>query len=334
MSQRTPSHCSAMSPSVAMAASRSGADIGSSWTTSRPGRGDGVVRRGRRCSGRAHRRARLLGEVVLAPAHEVLGVVDGPGGVGRHVVGHEVQQQAQASRRERGARRGESGGATEPRVHVVAADAVRRADDVVVGQIRQRGGGRRPQRRIGQRQCAACRAPFPDTHQPDGVDAGEHHGVRGVLGTLGERDGPALLGRERREPGRGRVPRRSTRCAVARDQGVRRASRARARSSPVELGDDPLGERLAELDAPLVEGVDAPDDALREDGVLVERDERAEHAPASAARPAARSRAGCPRTCGAGRASRACPRPRPPRRVLPNASASACAKTLATSRSW
>src|SRR5437879_6688341 len=34
-----------------------------------------------------------------------------------------------------------------------------------------------------------------------------------------------------------------------------------------------LGESLAELDAPLIEGIDAPDDALREDDVLVERDE-------------------------------------------------------------
>ena len=47
-------------------------------------------------------------------------------------------------------------------------------------------------------------------------------------------------------------------------------------ASLVELGDDPLRERLPELDAPLVEGVDAPDRALREDAVLVERDERAE----------------------------------------------------------
>ena len=37
-----------------------------------------------------------------------------------------------------------------------------------------------------------------------------------------------------------------------------------------------LREHLAELDAPLVERVDAPDRALREDAVLVEGDERAE----------------------------------------------------------
>jgi hypothetical protein len=43
-----------------------------------------------------------------------------------------------------------------------------------------------------------------------------------------------------------------------------------------ELGDDPLRERLAELDSPLVEGVDAPHGSLREHAVLVEGDEGAE----------------------------------------------------------
>ena len=45
-----------------------------------------------------------------------------------------------------------------------------------------------------------------------------------------------------------------------------------------ELGEDGLGELLAELDAPLIEGVDVPDDALGENLVLVEGDERAEGA--------------------------------------------------------
>ena len=43
-----------------------------------------------------------------------------------------------------------------------------------------------------------------------------------------------------------------------------------------ELGNDALGERLAQLHAPLVEGIDLPDRALREDAVLVERDQLAE----------------------------------------------------------
>ena len=43
-----------------------------------------------------------------------------------------------------------------------------------------------------------------------------------------------------------------------------------------ELGDDAHRELLAELDSPLIERVDVPDDALGEDGVLVEGDEHAE----------------------------------------------------------
>ncbi len=50
-----------------------------------------------------------------------------------------------------------------------------------------------------------------------------------------------------------------------------------AGSAPaVSSGDDALGQNLAELDAPLIEGVDAPDRALGENIVLVERDQRAE----------------------------------------------------------
>src|SRR6185436_2304482 len=65
--------------------------------------------------------------------------------------------------------------------------------------------------------------------------------------------------------------------AGATDQGVRRAVVAELRLRlALELRDDPLGQHLAQLDAPLVEGVDLPDRALGEDAVLVEGDELAE----------------------------------------------------------
>ena len=44
-----------------------------------------------------------------------------------------------------------------------------------------------------------------------------------------------------------------------------------------EFGDDALGEDFAEFDAPLVEGVDVPEDALGEDAHFVEGDEAAEN---------------------------------------------------------
>ena len=43
-----------------------------------------------------------------------------------------------------------------------------------------------------------------------------------------------------------------------------------------EFGDDALGEGFAEFDAPLVEGVDIPEDALGKDTHFVEGDEASE----------------------------------------------------------
>src|SRR5579883_1314476 len=43
-----------------------------------------------------------------------------------------------------------------------------------------------------------------------------------------------------------------------------------------QFGDDAVGKHFAQFDAPLVEGVDIPDGALREDLVFVEGDELAQ----------------------------------------------------------
>src|SRR6266581_1951202 len=55
--------------------------------------------------------------------------------------------------------------------------------------------------------------------------------------------------------------------AVVRERGIDGAGNFRRRT---------LGQRLAELHAPLIEGVDVPDRALHEHAVLVECDQRAE----------------------------------------------------------
>src|SRR6266478_3417127 len=65
--------------------------------------------------------------------------------------------------------------------------------------------------------------------------------------------------------------------AVAADEVVRGAVVPKRRFGPaLELRDDALGELLAQLDSPLIEGVDVPDDALGEDAVFVEGDQLAE----------------------------------------------------------
>ena len=44
----------------------------------------------------------------------------------------------------------------------------------------------------------------------------------------------------------------------------------------LELGDNALGQHLAQFHAPLIEGIDLPERPLGEDAVLVECDELAE----------------------------------------------------------
>src|SRR5678815_175254 len=62
--------------------------------------------------------------------------------------------------------------------------------------------------------------------------------------------------------------------AIAPDEVVRGAVVAeRGLLLALQLRDDALGQHLAQLDAPLVEGVDVPDGALGEHAVLVQRDE-------------------------------------------------------------
>ena len=66
--------------------------------------------------------------------------------VGRDVVGHVVEDQLQPALGQRGPRRGEGG--AEARVDDVVAHAVRRADHVLVAQVRQRRAHARHQPRV------------------------------------------------------------------------------------------------------------------------------------------------------------------------------------------
>ena len=90
---------------------------------------------------------------------------------------------------------------------------------------------------------------------------------------------------------------------------------------------------LPELDAPLVEGVDAPDGALDEDGVLVERDELAEDRRRELRGEDGRARAGCPASPCAARRAAGVPSAAISSAVLPKASAFVWARQLAMRRS-
>lgn len=62
------------------------------------------------------------------------------------------------------------------------------------------------------------------------------------------------------------------------DQAVSGGVVAGDRAGSGEFGEDDLGELFAEFDAPLIKGVDVPEDALDEDLVLVQSDQRTESA--------------------------------------------------------
>ena len=135
---------------------------------------------------------------------------------------------------------------------------------------------------------------------------------------------------------RSRVLRRATPRAVAPDERVGGGIVGQAEIPVIfsrQLRRDALGELLAELDAPLVERVDPPHDALREDAVLVERDERPEHVRGEPlGQQDVVGRLPSKTRCGTSHSS--VPSARTSAAVFPNASASACAKTLAMRRSW
>src|SRR5207245_8406261 len=72
------------------------------------------------------------------------------------------------------------------------------------------------------------------------------------------------------------VPRIAQLPVAAHERVRRRVVHELVLPARAELRRDLGGELLAELDSPLIEGIDLPDRRLREDAVLLEGDERAE----------------------------------------------------------
>jgi hypothetical protein len=92
--------------------------------------------------------------------------------IGSDVVGDVIQQQPRPPGGQLAASRGQCFGAAEGRVDDVLAHTVRRPDDVLVPQVRQRltEGCLHVRSSLGQGQ--ARRASFPHAHQPHRVDPG------------------------------------------------------------------------------------------------------------------------------------------------------------------
>ena len=100
-------------------------------------------------------------------------------------------------------------------------------------------------------------------------------------------------------------------------------------------GNNVLGQRTCPSSTPhWSKRIDVPNHALREDAVFVERHQLAQRFRRRAGRRKSCSMAGCPRKPGAGTKSSFVPSTLTSSAVLPKASASACANTLAMRMSW
>ena len=101
MSQRTPSHCPAISESVSIAACRRPGWKALSCRTSGQAGKYGSRPQAKTFPSSLDEGRRIAPQVVRASLDEVLGMLADPGVVGRDVVGHEVEDQPHAARGER-----------------------------------------------------------------------------------------------------------------------------------------------------------------------------------------------------------------------------------------
>ena len=142
-------------------------------------------------------------QVRLGPPHEVLGVRRQPIVVRRYVVGNEVKEKPHPASGQLRPGRGEPLGTTESRVHAVAANAVRRADNVRVFRVRQEVVDFLAKRTIVQGDGPTGGTALPDAHEPDSVDPGKSDAVPLGGGDLVEGDRAAAAGRHFIEPRQG-----------------------------------------------------------------------------------------------------------------------------------
>ena len=139
MSHRTPSHCSAMSRSVAMTVvRRAGANALSCTTSGQAGKYGSRPLASTEPSIATKDPGSSSSSWLAAPDEE-LRVRARPQVVGCDVVGDEVQDEAQSVPGQRGAGAGQAVASAQARVDLVVADAVRRPDDVLGSVVGQHG---------------------------------------------------------------------------------------------------------------------------------------------------------------------------------------------------
>ena len=145
----------------------------------------------------------MLYELVLGAAQEAVGPVGQPGVVRGDMVGHVVEEQAEAPLGELPARRRQRDGTAEAVVDDVVAHAVRRADHVLGAEVRQRRAVAGVETGILERDVQAGRAALPHAHEPHRVDAQRGERVPGRARHLVEPQRAAPVAPEPLEPHRG-----------------------------------------------------------------------------------------------------------------------------------
>ncbi len=113
--------------------------------------------------------ARLPGQPGRAALHQAFGVLRQPGVVYGQVIGHKIEDEAQAKQPQPLAQSGQFFVAAQCRVHPVTIDGVRRTDHVLWGVIWQRPAVFGLQARVLLGDLAAARAALPHSHEPQGV---------------------------------------------------------------------------------------------------------------------------------------------------------------------
>ena len=143
---------------------------------------------------------RFLAQVISGAADEELRMRGGPRVVGRNMVGHEVQDQANPAVRKGLPCRRQPVGAAEHRVHLVSADAVRRTDDVVDGEVGQDVPAMLDQGFVRSGDRDTGRAALPHPHQPHHISTGRRDRVPHLAGDITQFDAPAAPPAELVEP--------------------------------------------------------------------------------------------------------------------------------------
>ena len=148
-------------------------------------------------------RLRVLGQLLLGPGDEAFRQGSSPGVVGRHVIGHVVEDQADPAALQRSASRPQGAGASEALIDDVVADAVGRADHILRAQVGQGGAHSSLETGVGHRDAKSLGAALPHSHQPHRVDRQRGKSVPLGLGNLVEGERASARAAEALEPHRG-----------------------------------------------------------------------------------------------------------------------------------